>query len=305
VLESFSPGTMAKLGLDYATVSAGRPELIMLSASLLGQSGPMADFAGFGQQGVGLAGISTVTGWPGRRPINLGAYTDVVAPKYGIAALAAAVHRRRQTGRGVHLDLAQVEASIRFIEPLVLDQTVNGRTATPVGLDSPVAAPHGAYPVAGHRRWIAVAVETPEQWRALCGMAPLSDFSGPEFDELERRRASADGIDAALSEWTKKHDGAALEARLCGAGIPAAVVARTSEAAADDQLWQRGFFVAHDHPAMGPCHYEAQPTAFAGSASGPHAPAPCLGQHTDHVLVDLLGYPAAEVAALRAAGALD
>src|SRR5205823_6078896 len=101
-------------------------------------------------------GISTITGWPDRPPLPpMGAYTDVVAPKYGIAAIAAALVARNRTGRGQHIDMSQVEASIRFIEPLVLDESVNGRTARPPGLYSPTACPHGVYRLAGDNRYLA------------------------------------------------------------------------------------------------------------------------------------------------------
>ncbi|HET6873826.1 MAG TPA: CoA transferase [Acidimicrobiales bacterium] len=306
VLESFSPGTMAGLGLDYATLSAERPDLVMLSASLLGQTGPMADFAGFGQQGVGLCGISTITGWPDRPPVPpLGAYTDVVAPKYGLAALGAALIRRQRTGEGAHLDLGQVEASIRFIEPLILDQTVNGRTARRWGLDSINAAPHGVYPVVGRHRFLALAVETPEQWRALVGLAGLDAYTGAAYDQMALRRREAAGIDAALADWTRLRDGRDAERLLCQAGVPSALVAQPREVAADPQLWHRGLFVAMDHTVMGLSPYESQPTLFSTGGCRVRRAAPALGQDTGYVLSELLGYQEDQINELAAVGALD
>jgi crotonobetainyl-CoA:carnitine CoA-transferase CaiB-like acyl-CoA transferase len=307
VIESFSAGTMAKLGLDYETVSATNPGLVMLSTSLLGQTGPLATFAGFGQQAVGLCGISTITGWPDRPPLPpMGAYTDVVAPKYGIAAIAAALHARARDGRGQYLDLSQVEASIRFIEPLVLDESVNGRTAGRPGLRSDRACPHGVYPLAGENRYAAIAVETDEQWRALRRL--LGDALSP-FDEdldLAGRRAVEDRIDAAIAEWTSSpsRTGEEVERTLAADGVPAARVAKPAQVAHDPQLEHRGFFVPLDHTAMGRCDYEAPATRFSADPHLLRKAAPCLGEHTDVVLTELLGYGTDEVERLAAAGVL-
>ncbi|HUP87500.1 MAG TPA: CoA transferase [Acidimicrobiales bacterium] len=309
VIESFSPGTMARLGLDYATVAETNPGLVMLSTSLLGQTGPMASFAGFGQQAVGLCGISTVTGWPDRPPIPpMGAYTDVIAPKYGIAAVAAALlARERDGGRGQHIDLSQVEASIRFIEPLVLDETVNRRTAVRPGAVSQTACPHGAFAVAVPGRYVAVAVETEDQWRALRRVSGGALAAFADDLDLDARIARRDAIDAALGSWIASAKGEADEVaeRLATSGVPAARVAKPAQVARDPQLEHREFFVPFDHPAMGRCDYEGLPTRFSAKRRQLHGPAPCLGQHTDVVLRDLLCCDDDEIAGLRSADVLQ
>jgi benzylsuccinate CoA-transferase BbsF subunit len=305
VIESFSPGTMAKLGLDYETVRETNPGLVMLSTSLLGQTGPRAAFAGFGQQAVGLCGISTVTGWPDRPPVPpLGAYTDVIAPKYGITAIAAALYWRARTGAGQHIDMSQVEASIRFIEPLVLDDSVNGRIGERRGVDSSVACPHGSYSLGGRGGFIAIAVETQAQWAALKRVmaGALASFAG-DLDleaRLERRKA----IDDAIVGWLSGRDADAVEAALASAGVPAARAMKPAQVARDPQLEHRGFFVSFEHPAMGRCDYEGPPSLFSARRVTMHGPAPCLGQHTDVVLAELLGYDAERIAALRDAEVL-
>ena len=305
VIESFSTGTMQRLGLDYETVSVTNPGLVMLSTSLLGQTGPMASFAGFGQQAVGLCGISTITGWPDRPPLPpMGAYTDVIAPKFGITAIAAALLARSRDGLGQHLDLSQVEASIRFIEPVVLDEVVNGRTAGRAGHASPTAAPSGVYALRGDNRFLAIAVETDEQWRTLRRLVgdPLSDFA----DDLssDDRRARAAEIDEALSSWTAGQDGATAEELLASAGVPAARAAKPAHVAHDPQLAHRNFFVPLEHRAMGTCAYEAPATIFSAKRTAMHRAAPCLGEHTEEVLRTLLGYDDAEVRRLADAGVL-
>ena len=164
VVESFIAGTLARLGLDHEAIRAERPDLIWYSTCLLGQTGSYRMFAGFGQQGAALAGLHGLTGWPDGPPSGTwGAYTDMIALHFGVAALAAAIFERRRSGLGQHIDLAQVEAGIRFIEPLMLDYTVNGRVASRHGHDSLTECPHSVYATLGVQRYVAVSVESNEQ----------------------------------------------------------------------------------------------------------------------------------------------
>ncbi|HLF71597.1 MAG TPA: CoA transferase, partial [Dehalococcoidia bacterium] len=297
VIENFTPGTMKRLGLDYETLSRGRPELIMLSTCLMGQTGPWASFAGYGPHGAAIAGLHAITGWPDRAPCGPnGPYTDVIAPHYSIAALSAAILERRKSGLGQYIDMSQIEAALHFIEPLLLDETVNGRTATAQGLDSPTACPHGVYATHGSERYIAIAVETPAQWRALRSLTPLDAFADARYDAFEARYASRDAIDAALSAWTAEHEPFELEARLIEAGVPASVVQRMTDLHDDPQLAARGFFVPLRHSEVGELPYDGLITRFSAKQRMLHKASPCLGEDTDYVLRELLGLTPDEIA---------
>ncbi len=142
VVESFTPGVLAAAGLSYEDLAKDRPDLLMLSTCLYGQTGPYATYRGFGTQGSALAGIHGLTGWPDRAPKGTwGAYTDFIAPRFGVAALAAAVLERQTSGLGQHIDLAQVEAAIHFVEPLLLEFDATGRerrgTGSRIGAGEP------------------------------------------------------------------------------------------------------------------------------------------------------------------------
>ena len=305
VVESFTPGTMASLGLDYETISKGRPELIMLSTCLLGQTGIYASYAGFGSHGAAIAGLHAITGWPDRVPCGpSGPYSDVVAPRFTVAALAAAIFERRTSGLGQHVDVSQVEASIRFIEPLILDELVNGVTAQAPGMDSPIACPHGIYPTAGIERYIAIAVADEAQWRALCSVIPLDDFDSGGVGSYEARHAARHRIDAAIAAWTSAADPWLLEARLTAAGVPASVVQRPTDLYRDPQLQERGFFVTLDHQEMGPTPYDGLATRFSAKPVMLHRAAPLLGQDNEVVLRDLLSLGPDEIADLTASWAL-
>ncbi len=303
-LESFTAGSFGRMGFEYAELAKKWPDLILFSTCLRGQTGPQRTYGGYGSQGAALAGIYAVTGWPDRAPSSpWGAYTDFIAPRYGVAALTAALLHRDRTGQGQHIDLSQVEAGIHFIEPLVLDYTVNGKLAGPQGHESAIASPHGVYAAAGIERYVAIACETVAQWQALRSVAPLDAFAGHEFDALAARLASDTAIDAALVAWCADQEPFGLVERLKAAGVPAAVVLRPTDLYSDAQLAHRGFFVTCEHPVMGPTPYDGPATVFSETPAQLSA-APALGQHTDYVLRDLLGYTDAEVADLRARGAV-
>jgi crotonobetainyl-CoA:carnitine CoA-transferase CaiB-like acyl-CoA transferase len=303
VVENFTPGTMKRLGLDYETMSENHRDLIMISTCLMGQTGPWASFAGYGPQGASISGFRGITGWPDRMPVGpVGPYSDVIAPHYAVASLAAAIRHRNKTGEGQHIDVSQVESAIQFLGPLVLDEIVNGRTAGPAGHDSLTACPHGAYPTAGTERYIAIAVETPEQWRALKSVAPLDAFDDSRFDSLEERLIVRADIDKALIGWTAQTERRELEALLIEARVPAAVAQRPTELHEDPNLAARGFFVTLEHGECGSVPYDGLMTHFSAKKTMLHKAAPCIGEDTDYILSELIGLSEDEIGDLAIAG---
>ncbi len=306
VMESFSPGTMRKWGLDYAALRRARPDLIMLSSSLMGQDGPMADYAGWGYMGAAMAGFHQVTGWPDRDPSGpFHSYTDYVVPRMTALALLAAIDHRRRTGEGQFIDLSQVEAAIHFLAPAYLDYSVNGRAMQPMGNRDLNFAPHGVYPCAGDDRWIAVVCENDAQWRALCATMQLNEMQrDPRFNSIAARLAHADELDAIVARWTAAHDPYRAEALLQAAGVPSSVVQNTAELSADPQLAHRGHFVEMKHPLHGTIFVESSAIKLSRTAGSIQRAAPILGADTQHVLCDILGYSEERITALAADGAL-
>jgi len=147
VTESFAPGVMHRWGLDYATLRTVRPDVVMLGTCLMGQTGPWASFAGYGNLAAAIAGFSNLGGWPDRPPAGpFSAYTDYVSPRFTAAVILAALEHRRRTGEGQYVDLSQAEASLHFLGPALLDYVVNGRVWPRHGNRDPDMAPHGVYP---------------------------------------------------------------------------------------------------------------------------------------------------------------
>ena len=306
VVESFTPGTMKKLGLDYATLSKDRPELIMLSTCLRGQYGPESSYAGFGLQGACLSGLHRITGWPDRTPAGTwGAYTDFINPRFGSGILAAAIRHRDRTGQGQYVDLAQTEAGIHFAAPLLLDYLENGRVAHAPGHDSMYACPHGAFRVQGQERYVAIAASTAEQWRALCRTAGLSQWADAAYDDLATRIAAKSEIEAALAAWCAPQVPQAVIDQLEAAGVPVSLVNWPSDLYSDPQLAHRGFFVTLDHSVMGPTPYDGLVTQFSGGTAHLRKAAPALGEDTHYVLSEILSAPDEEIADAMLAGVLQ
>ena len=297
VIESFTPGTMARFGLDYATLAADRDDLVMLSTCMRGQFGPERGYSGFGNQGAAVAGLFNLVGWPDRPPCGpWGAYTDFISPRFGTAALVAALRHRRRTGLGQYIDLSQVECGTRFLAPAVLDYAANGHIVQALGQGSPLACPHGVFPASGHERYVAVAVETPAQWNALTHIVDL----GCTFDD---RFQHADAVYAALAAWLADLEPFAAAERLQRAGVPAYAVMRPSDLYEDAQLRHREFFVTLNHAEMGSTPYDGPATRYSATPQHLRSAAPTLGQHNAQVMREMLGMSKAEISRFAGDGA--
>jgi crotonobetainyl-CoA:carnitine CoA-transferase CaiB-like acyl-CoA transferase len=203
VIENFSPRVMRAWGLDYESLRKIKPDLIMLSSCLSGQTGPAAMLAGYGTMGAVMAGFGELTGWPDRPPAApYGAYTDYVAPKFTAAALLSAVDHKRRTGQGQYIDLSQAECSMHLLSPAVLDYTVNGRIQTRMGNALADYAPSGVYPCVGTDRWVALAAPTDEVWRALSQASARGWSEDQRFTTAGARLEHREALDAAIGGWT-------------------------------------------------------------------------------------------------------
>lgn len=306
VTESFSPKVMHALGLDYDSLCKVKPDLIMLSTCLMGQSGPMSRFAGFGNMAAALSGFYRLTGWPDRPPAGpFSAYTDYVAPRFNAASVLAALEYRRRTGEGQYIDVSQAEAALHFLGPALLDCTVNGVVQERIGNRDLNVAPHGVYPAQGKDRWIALAVETEAQWEALCAVMERPDLrQDGRFTTVADRLAHQDELDAAVGAWTVKLDAAQLEATLQARGVPAHVVSTMAEMANDPQLLHQHHFVELEHPTLGKTVVEAPRSRLSRTPAQVRYSTPTLGRDNQHLLTTILGYSEEKISEVTAGGAL-
>jgi benzylsuccinate CoA-transferase BbsF subunit len=307
VTESFTPQVMHGWGLDYASLQQVKPDIIMLSTCLMGQSGPLARFAGFGNLAAALSGFSSVAGWPDRPPAGpFGAYTDYIAPRFTAIAILAALDYRRRTGQGHYIDQSQAESALHFLTPALLDYTVNGREQERVGNVDAHFAPHGVYPAAGQDSWLAIVVRHEAQWQALCEVLERPELlHEARFATPTARLVHRDALDTLLAAWTQAHDAHVAEAALQARGVPASAVQNSAALYNDPQLVQRGHFVQLPHPHCGTTTIEGSRFRLSRTPARIERAGPTLGQDNHYVLETILGYSPERIAALMAAGVLQ
>ena len=279
VVENFGKGFMERLGLDYATLSKARPEIIMLSVSVAGRSGPMSDLRGYGNSAAALSGLAALSGWPDTPPhMPPFAYGDVIAPMFATMGVLAALEHRRVTGLGRHIDVSQVEPLVHVLEDaLIREQIAPGPKA---GNASP-SVRQDVFPTRGHDQWVAIAV------RDDADAAAIETLTGG----------------AELASWTATQDKHAVADRLAAAGVPAEAVFDGRDVFTDPELAESGHYVRIEHDVLGSCEMPAPPAQF--SRSEIHVgPPPKLGEHNREVFEGFLGMAADEIAALTAEGVL-
>jgi crotonobetainyl-CoA:carnitine CoA-transferase CaiB-like acyl-CoA transferase len=307
VAENFAPRAMKGFGLDYDSLATLKPDLVMISACLNGQTGPHKDYPGFGGQGAALSGFNWLTGWPDREPLGPhGTITDSLAPRFVATALAAGLEYRRRTGSGVYLDVAQVETGVFALSPWLLAFQRDGTVGVRDGNRSRRAVPHGAFPCAAEDdvgdRWVAVAAWTDEQWVRLADVIGIDD---PSLATLPERLTRVEEIEAAISSWTASRSRAEVCERLQAAKVEAVPVADFGDVHDDPQVACREHFVPLVHPVMGPGLYERNGFRLSDAPSGYDRSGPTLGQDNDWVLGEILGLTEAEQHRLREVGAVE
>jgi crotonobetainyl-CoA:carnitine CoA-transferase CaiB-like acyl-CoA transferase len=310
VIESFSPGQMQRWGLDYATLSTGRQDLIMLSTAIMGQTGPYTQLAGYGNVGAALSGFQDIVGWPDRPALGpFGPYTDYVGPRFALTTLLAALDRRQRTGEGCYIDVSQVEAGVYLQSPEMADHARNGTVIHRAGNADRVFAPHGVYRCRpeddGTERFVAIAVRTDEQWRQLATLMERADLAAdPELGSAAGRHARAADLDPLVDAWTAGQTAEDIERRLQDNGIPAHVSASSRDFCTDPQLAHRGHLVRVPHPLHGTATVEGPRYLLSATPGRVSRAAPTFGQDNEYVLTELLGYSKNEYQVLTDEGVL-
>ena len=306
LIESFMPGQMARFGLDYDTLRRSNPSLIMLSTSLMGQTGPLANLAGYGNIGAALSGYQMIVGAANELPIGpFGPYTDYVGPRFSLVTLLAALDHRRRTGEGCLIDVSQAEAGIAFLAPQIADYGASGRVARAAGNRDPACAPHGVFRTLGKDAWVAIAARDDAEWSALATILGVPQLGAdPRFRTLDARKANEDELEALLAAWTAKREPHAVERELQAAGVPCHVVASSEEFVADPQLRAQGHLRTMAHPLGGESVFEAARYDLSDTPAAYQRSAPYFGRDNERVLGEFLGYGAERMASLAACGAL-
>lgn len=299
VAENFSPRVMGKLGLDYASLTEIKPDLVMASLSAYGAGGPWSNVPGIGGTIEPSSGMSALLGYEGGPPLNSGQmYPDPVAGLCGFAAMALALLHRDRTGEGQYIDLSMQEANFTFIGDAWLEYELTGRVRGPTGNRHPLHAPHGIFPARGEDQWLAISVGTDPEWQALASELGLDALAYPDG---AARKADEAELDAAISAATRERDKRELAAALAARGVTAAEVHDAREVAEDSLLRARGHMVQVTHPEAGTLWQSGLPAHFSRTPGGVVSPAPLQGEHSLAVFQRLLGLSELDYEALVAA----
>ncbi len=308
VVENFTPGTMeAKWGLGYDSARKMKPDIIMLSSSTQGQTGPEAKQAGFGLELASRSGFTNFVGWPDQDATGVGyPYTDTITPPVGVIAIMAALEYLRRTGKGQYIDLSQLEVGVNHLGVALLNYAVNGTQGGRIGNRHPCAAPHGAYRCLGKDRWCTIAVFTDQEWEAFCTAIGQSSLcNNPKFATMLARKTNEEELGRLVENWTQRFTAEEVMMKMQAAGIAAGIVQSGKDLIEDPQLKHRHHFWYLNHPEMGLCAYDGPPFRLSATPAELYMPAPILGEHNEYVCTQLLGMSDQEFLELLTEGVFE
>jgi crotonobetainyl-CoA:carnitine CoA-transferase CaiB-like acyl-CoA transferase len=305
VVENFAAGVMDRMGLGYDACRQLRADVVMISLSGYGATGPEREYVSYGPAQVPLSGFSSVTGYRGWRPMHIGiSYGDPTAGLQGaIAVLAALIHRRR-AGAGQHIDLSQWESTMALLPEAILAQTMTGTAPERDGNRDPIWAPHGIYRCTGDDRWVSIVAADDAEWQALARAIDPELAGDARFATTGLRKRNEDALDERIAAWCATRTPEEVRDVLQAAGLGAFPVMNAQDLHDDPHLGARDYFVEQPHPEVGTRRHMGIPYKLHGTPVAVRRAAPCFGEDTDDVLREVLGYDAARIAALRESGTL-
>jgi crotonobetainyl-CoA:carnitine CoA-transferase CaiB-like acyl-CoA transferase len=301
MVENFKVGDMARYGLSYANLKASNPRLIYCSITGFGQTGPYAPRAGYDLLAQGIGGIMSVTGEPDRPPMKVGVgIADVMCGMYATVAILGALYHREKTGQGQYIDLALLDTQVSWLVNVGLNYLTSGKVPQRVGNEHPNIVPYNVLPASDG--FIILAVGNDAQYQKFCDFAGAPEMAkDPRFvtntDRVQNRRE----IYELLPAITRKKTQTEWIEGLAKLGVPCSPVNNVDQVFADPQVQHRQMQITMPHPqsASGTVDLIGNPIRFSGTPVDYRLPPPYCGQHTDDILTELLGMPAAEIAALR------
>lgn len=303
VLENFRPGVMRRLGLDYDTLQAINPAVIMASSSANGGTGPESAYAGYAGVFNALSGAGHLTGYADGPPTEMRISMDLRVGMSLCFAVLAALWERRRSGEGQHIDMSAREAITCLTGDALMHYTLNGESPERCGNADEVLAPHGCYRCQGEDRWVTIAVGSDREWQSLCREAGHPEWQrDPRFADAASRVRHASILDEALNAWTESQTPEAVTTRLQQAGVAAYPSMDSAMLSNSAHLRQRGVFVTVEHAQLGEQTVLGPPWRSLNTPSQAERPGPLLGEHTAAILRDLLGLLDTEIATLEADG---
>jgi benzylsuccinate CoA-transferase BbsF subunit len=301
VIDNFATGVMDDMGLGYEELRKLKPELIVVSISGYGHTGPLKEYMGYGPAIPPLTGLSALTGYLDGPPQELG--VSIGDPNAGITAataICAALAARQRTGHGQYIDVALWSAATVLAAEGWMEYAMNGTEPPRQGNRDVQMAPHNCFRCQGEDAWVAIACGSEEEWRALCRAMDQPQLADdPRFRTARDRKANEDELEQLITAWTTPQDRWELTRTLQAVSVAAFPSMSSKDLVEDASLNERGFFARLPHAQVGTQTHAGIPWILTNAPNGVRSPAPLLGQHTDEVLRDVLGYSDEDIARLR------
>jgi benzylsuccinate CoA-transferase BbsF subunit len=301
VVENFATGVMERLGLGYEELQKIRPDIILASISGYGHTGPQRHYMGYGPAIVPVSGLSSLTGYAGSPPQEVGiSYGDPNGGINAAVAITAALVARRRSGRGQHIDVSLWEAVTALLPEGWMEQAMNGSPPARAGNRDAWMSPHDCFRARGEDEWVTIACGTEDEWRALARAIGRPDLATDRrFATAADRKRNEDALGEILTEWTSTRDKWDVTHALQEVGVAAFPSMSSKDLAEDRHLNERGFFARLPHEEVGTRTHAGIPWKLSDSENGVKAPAPILGRDTKEVLRELLGYSEDHIARLE------
>jgi benzylsuccinate CoA-transferase BbsF subunit len=306
VIENMRPGVVSRLGLDYESLRERKSDLIMLSTSNMGQTGPYATHPGFGSQLSSLSGFTNLIGEPDGPPYFLyGPYIDFIAVAFGGIAVLAALDHRRRTGEGSYIDLSQFETGVQFISSAVIDYAANGVVVHRDGNRDPMAAPHGCYPCRDGE-WCVISCWNEAEWERFCHAAEKREWLGDDrfITQIQRKEHESE-LNQLIADWTCEQGAEHLMWRLQCRGVHAAKVNTIRDLFTDPQIAFRNIWQQQEHRELGNHAYRMVSYELSETPGSVRKAAPCLGADNEKVFIEWLGLSRREYEELSKQGAFS
>lgn len=303
VIDNFSARVMRNWGMDYESLKQIKPDIIAVSMSGFGHTGPQKDYVSYGPTLQALSGYTLLMRQEEHEPAGWGySYADMSGGYSGALAVLMALWYRRRTGQGQFVDLSQFETISSVIGPAMLDIMANGATMSPFGNRSQEApaAPHGVYRCAGEDRWCAITIFTEDEWRAFCRVLESPTWTtNAKFATLAQRLQHQEELDRHVESWTCQHAPEEVMTKLQQVGVAAGLVASGADMDRDPQLRARGYWAQVQTPEGDTVTLDGSPIRLSATQGAVAAPGPLLGEQTESVLRRLLNYSEADIAQLK------
>jgi len=305
--ENFTPRAIRNFHLEYEDLRRVKPDIVMVSSTGYGFTGPWANFGATGPATEGASGLVYMTGYADGPPLLPEIpYTDYTAAEQTVFAVMTALMHRLRTGQGQFVDISQTQAASATMPEALLDFAANGRTEPRIGNGDSGMAPHGCYPCLGDDRWITIAVATDEEWQAVCRVLGQNGWAANlRFEDSLSRWKNRDELDALIGTVTRTWDAHELMHALQKDGVAAGAVLDSKDLLFDPHLGQRNFYEVvthHESTGIPPLPYAGRPWKLSKTPAVNSQPAPLMGEHNNLVLSGLLGKTAEEMTALEEAG---